>query len=102
MKSFVVVVPDAEIACFVVEIVLKDEMGVGIEVDAPLGHEAHDFLIEERAMLYGRTTGEDASARALWAVRVDDGAQPEQIRFSTCRIQLLLAHRRLATVANAR
>ena len=53
-------------------------------------------------MLYSRTSGKDASPRALGSMRVHDGAEPERARFTARRIELLLAHRRSATVSDAR
>ena len=66
------VVPDAQVAVLVLEVVGEDEVGVRVVEGAVRGHEVERFLIEQRAVLDRGATRPRCPARALRPVGVDE------------------------------
>src|ERR1044072_6747897 len=79
------VVADALILRAVVEIILKDERALRVEVRAALRHQRQHVLRHEEAVLDLGAAGERRRAHGLRAVRVHDGAEAERRGFAAER-----------------
>ena len=86
----------------VLEIVLRHEADVRIEIDAGVGERLERLGVREPAVFDDGALGACRPQHRFGAVRVHHAAQSLRTRFAARRIDLLLRQRRHAAVADAR
>src|SRR5690348_13118716 len=92
------IVADAEIARFIVEVILNYEADLRIEVSAMLGHQTEVVVGGESPVLDFRASGERGHAYGI-AISVDESAKAVFFRFITRGVELFLRKRGAAAIA---
>ena len=95
------VIPDPQVLGLVVEVILENQVEVGIEIRAMLGHQPERGLVQQRAVLDRRTPGGHRPANAFDRVGVDHRAAALLPGLATGRQHLFLRERRGAPLTNA-
>ena len=100
-EAFLRVVPDAEELRLVLDVVLEHEADVRIEVDAMIGHVRERLFVDIGAVLDLGAPGSCGRQDRIGRVGVDEGTEPDGLRFAARGAELHIGHRFPAAVANA-